>query len=73
MITLVTCSFLSGGTHILLVSPGTHFSGNFKGSSTEYIATDKALFHSKNADIILIPQQKHMLWVLIGSASARHF
>ena len=38
-----------------------------------YIATDKAFFHPKNADIFLISPQKHMLWVLIRSASVRHF
>ena len=37
------------------------------------IATDKALFHLKNADIFLISQQKHMLWVLIRSATVRRF
>ena len=37
------------------------------------IATDKAFFHPKNADIFLISQQKHMLWVLIRSASVRRF
>ena len=27
-----------------------------------YIATDKALFHPKNANIFLISEQKDMLW-----------
>ena len=33
------------------------------------IATDKTLFHPKNADIFLISPRKHMLWVHIRSAS----
>ena len=38
-----------------------------------FIATDKALFfYLENADIFLISSQKHMLWVLIRSASVRH-
>ena len=31
------------------------------------------LFHLKNIDIFLISPRKHMLWVLIRSASLRHF
>ena len=30
-------------------------------------------FHPKSADIFLISQQKHMLWILIRSASLRRF
>ena len=38
--------------------------------SDRSIATDKAFFfHPKNADIFLISSRKHMLWVLIRSAS----
>ena len=38
------------------------------------IATDKVLFfYPKNADIFLVSQQKHMLWVLIRSALVRRF
>ena len=33
----------------------------------------RRFFHSKNADNILISRRIHMLWVLIRSASARHF
>ena len=39
----------------------------------KFIATDKALFHPKNADIFLISPLKHMLWVLIISTSPRRF
>ena len=40
---------------------------------SQYIATDRALFHLKNADIFLITPWKHILWVLIRSALVRHF
>ena len=33
----------------------------------------RRFFHPKNADIFLISRRKHMLWVLIRSASPRHF
>ena len=32
-----------------------------------------SFFQSKSIDIVFISPQKHILWVLIGSASARHF
>ena len=37
------------------------------------LAPDKAHFSTQNYDIFLISAQKHMLWVLIRSASVRHF
>ena len=37
------------------------------------LSSNKALFQTKTTDIFLISPWKHMLWVLIRSASLRHF
>ena len=42
-------------------------------SLLKYLATDKTFFKTKNLIFFLISPWKHMLWVLIRSASPRHF
>ena len=46
---------------------------NIRLRALDNIAPDKLLFSPESIDVFLISPRKHMLWVLIRSASMRHF